>query len=262
MSIALILRRYIRHQILVAQAQQQIKLQAAGIISGLLASYKVTVNIAPAMRLLDRTGKQVRYASAVALTRTAKRLEKLAEEEVGRVFHKPTRFVQRGFYTRPANVSNLEAVIGIKDRQAKVLLPHIIGGGRDRKPFEEKLASDSSKAAGYWVPGEGIRLNASGNMTKGQIVQIAAGLKRTGKYADVFVGVPLGHPGAPYGIWGRKTKGRGKKAVSGIVPLLIRISAPTYRKRFDFEGIAKKNAPRIFKEEFDRAFRQAMAGAR
>ena len=118
------------------------------------------------------------------------------------------------------------------------------------------------KAAGYWVPGAGIKLNASGNMTKGQITQIAAGLKRTGKYAEVFVGVPVGHPGAPYGIWGRKTKGRGKKAVSGIIPLLIRISAPNYRKRFDFEGIAEKNAPRIFKEEFDRAFRQAMASAR
>ena len=183
MSLALIMSRYIQHQIIDEKAQQQANMQAAAIISSLLNSNKVTANIRPTMRYLD-------------------------------------------------------------------------------KPFEEKLASDSSKAAGYWVPGEGISLNASGNMTKGQIAQIAAGLKRTGKYADVFVGVPVGHPSAPYGIWGRKLKGRGKNASAGIVPLLIRVSAPSYRKRFDFEGIAKKNAQRIFNEEFDRAFRQAMASAR
>ena len=235
---------------------------SAAIVSGVAGSINVTADFSPAFNLLVKTNKQVRYATAVALTRTAKRMQDLAEKEVDKVFDRPTKFIQKGFFTKPANPANLEAVIGIKDRQAKVLLPHIIGGGRDRKPFEQKLGSDSSKAAGFWVPGQGIRLNASGNLTKGQIAQIAAGLKRTGQYAEVFLGVPVGHPGAPYGIWGRKTKGRGKKAVSGIVPLLMRISAPTYRQRFDFEGIAEKNAPRIFREEFDKAFRQAMASAR
>lgn len=223
---------------------------------------KATVDTANALRMLQTSAKQARYASAVALTRTAKRVQKLEEAEVGKVFDRPTRFVQQGFFTKPAKPADLEAIVGIKDRQAKVLRPHIVGGGRDRKPFEQKLVSDSNKAAGYWVPGAGIKLNASGNMTKGQIMQIAAGLKRTGKYAEVFVGVPLGHPGAPYGIWGRKLKGRGKKALSGIIPLLIRISAPNYRKTFDFFGLAEKQVPGIFREEFDRAFRQAMASAR
>jgi hypothetical protein len=265
MSAALIIELVVAEERRIAAEIARIErlIAAAKVVVGeFLASVRVDVNIDPALRLLNNTQRQVKYATAVALTRTAKRIQDLAEKEIDKVFDRPTKFIQKGFFTKPANPANLEAVIGIKDRQAKVLLPHIIGGGRDRKPFEERLAIDTSKAAGFWVPGQGIRLNASGNLTMGQITQIAAGLKRTGKYADVFVGVPVGHPGAPYGIWGRKTKGRGKKAVSGIVPLLMRISAPTYRQRFDFKGIAEKHAQRIFNEEFDRAFRQAMASAR
>jgi hypothetical protein len=253
-----LLRRY-----LIAYIQREIaKQRAVQIVSRLLKSIRAEVNIEPGLRLLDKTQRQVKYATAVALTRTAKRLQKLAEEEVAKVFDRPTKFVQQGFYTKPASPANLEAIVGIKDRQAKVLLPHITGGGRDLKPFEQKLATDAKSGAGYWVPGDGIKLNAAGNLTKGQIVQIAQGLQRTGKYADVFVGYPDGHPGAPFGIWGRKIKGRGRNASAGIIPLLVRIKSPSYRQRFDFHGIAEKHAQRIFNEEFDRAFSQAMASAR
>jgi hypothetical protein len=253
-----LLRRY-----LIAYVQREIaRRQAVQIVNRLLKSIRAKVNIAPGLRLLDNTQRQVKYATAVALTRTAKRLQKLAEEEVAKVFDRPTKFVRQGFYTKSASPANLEAIVGIKDRQAKVLLPHITGGGRPRKAFEERLATDTSKAAGFWVPGQGIKLNASGNLTKGQITQIAAGLKRTGKFADVFVGTPTGHPAAPYGIWARKLKGKGRNASAGIVPLLIRVDQPLYQKRFDFNGIAEKHAQRIFNEEFDRAFSQAMASAR
>lgn len=250
-------------QYLIAHVQLEMaKIKARLIISNLMKSFRVEVNIKPGLRQLDRIQRQVKFATAVALTRTAKRLQKLAEEEVAKVFDRPTKFVRQGFYTKPASPANLEAIIGIKDRQAKVLLPHITGGGRPRKPFEERLATDTSKAAGFWVPGQGVKLNASGNLTKGQITQIAAGLKRTGKFADVFVGTPTGHPAAPYGIWARKLKGKGRNASVGIVPLLIRVDQPRYHKRFDFKGIAEKHAQRIFNEEFNRAFSQAMASAR
>lgn len=162
----------------------------------------VASGFAAAKRHIDRAAKQARYATAASLTRTAKRLQNAMEDDVRATFDRPTKFVQHGFFTRPANISNLTAIIGIKDRQAKVLLPHIVGGARNLKTFEQKLVADAKTGAGYWMPGDGIRLNASGNMTNGQITQIAEGLRRAGKYKDIFVGVPAGHPGAPSGIWG------------------------------------------------------------
>jgi len=42
----------------------------------------------------------------------------------------------------------------------------------------------------------------------------------------------------------------------------MRVKSPSYRKRFDFYGITTKNAQGIFTEEFEGAFRQAMASAR
>lgn len=235
--------------------REQTRAEAKRIIHSFVKSMKVKVDTGPAVRHLERTQRNIRYATAIALTKTAKRLQAMAESEVGRVFAQPTSFVRKGFYVKPATVDRPIAIVGIKDKQAKVLLPHITGGRRPQKLFEQRLANDDAKASGYWVPGQGIKLNASGNLTKGQIKQIVAGLSRSGKFSDLFVGKPRGMPNAPFGIWARNVKGRGRKAESALVPLLIRIEQPSYRKRFDFYDIAEKHAQRIFTEEFNRAFR-------
>lgn len=240
---------YVRHL-----QREQIKLEAKRRITNLLKSIRVKVDIGPVTRYLADVQRKIGYAKAIALTKTAKRLQTMAERRVAEVFDRPTTFVKKGFYVRPATVALPEATIGIKDRQAKVLLPHIVGGKRERKPFEIRLAMDAAKANGYWVPGSGIKLTQSGNLSRAQIKQIVAGLQKTGRYGEVFVGRPRNHLGAPYGIWARPLKLKGGRT-GGLVPLLIRIDQPTYRKRFDFFDMIEKNAQRIFNEEFDRAYR-------
>ena len=234
--------------------REQAKEDARRMVTGLLKSLRVKVDISSAGSYLKDVQRRVNYAKAIALTKTAKRIQQMAEKRVAEVFDRPTRFITKGFYVRPATVAQPEAIVAIKDRQAKVLLPHIVGGRRDIKPFEQRLPSDNAKAAGFWVPGEGIKLNQSGNLTRAQIKQIVAGLQKAGRFGEVFVGKPRGIPGAPYGIWSRPSKRKGG-VQPGLVPLLIRIEQPSYAKRFDFIELAERNAQAIFNEEFNRAFR-------
>lgn len=222
---------------------------------------KVSIDNKPTLAMLAGMQKQVRFATAKSLTRTAWSVAKAEQQEVGKVFDKPTKFVQNAFRVEQATPANLTAVVSIKPKQAAILLPHIKGGRRGQKGFERKLAGEA-KADGYWVPGAGIKLNASGNMSLATIRQIAAGLQRSGKYADVFVGVPKGIPSAPFGIWARVTRGRGRKATGAIKPLLIKVMQPNYRRRFDFYGVAQRTVSKTFRAEFDKALAASLASAR
>lgn len=219
-----------------------------------VSTLRMKDNISDSVRWFGDFQKQIKFATAVALTRTARRLVPLMEAEVKKVFDNPTQFIVKSFGTTPATKANLTATLFIKDRQAKVLLPHIVGASRSQKLFERKLASDT-QADGYWVPGAGAPLNAAGNMTRAQIVKIANKLKSSGKYKDVFIGQP--HAGTLFGIWARSVRGRGRGALSTLLPLLIKVQQPHYKQRFDFKGVAERNAQKIFNEEFNRAFSQA-----
>lgn len=217
----------------------------------------IDTNLGDTGRYIGDVGKQVRYATAVALTRTVRRLQTVMEREVQRSFSNPTPFTKRAFGTTPANKATLAATLFIKPKQAAYLRPSIQGGRRQQKPFERRLVGDA-RVDGFWAPGEGVRLNAAGNLTRNQITEIATSLRRSGRYGEVFVGVPRGHTNAPFGIWARpKRNPRG-----AIKPLLVKIQQPNYRKQFDFYGIAKREAGKIFDQEFHRAFNDAVRTVR
>ncbi|MDK9705005.1 MAG: hypothetical protein OEL20_17910 [Sulfuritalea sp.] len=213
-------------------------------------------NLEDTSRWIGDIGKQVPFATAVALTRTAKRLIPFEQAEVRRVFDRPIPYTIKAFGTTPATKANLTATLFIKDRQAKYLLPNIEGGRRGQKAFERRLGSDAGVNA-YWAPGGGVKLTGAGNLTLEQIQDIAVKLSRSDKFSGVFVGVPQNMPNAPFGIWARVTRGRGRNASRGLTPLLVRIEQPHYKKRFDFHGVAERQVRRIFDEEFRRAFEAA-----
>lgn len=221
---------------------------------------EVKSNLKDSARWLGDRGKQVRYATAVALTRTARRLSEMYVAEVGRVFDKPVAFTRRSFGFSSANKATLTAKVFIKDRQARYLLPNIVGGRRGLKAFEKRLGGETG-VSDYWAPGRGVRLTAAGNLSLSEIRSIAASLRKSGKYGEVFVGVPRGHAGDPFGIWARpKTTGRWVRGA--ITPLLIRVAAPNYKQRFDFFGFAEKHVHHIFNEEFQRAYAEALRTVR
>jgi len=232
---------------------------------------QIDTNLAALERQFSGLAKQLRYAAAVALTKTAKDVQAAVPQQLERDLDRPTTFTKRGTYVVPARRETLEAAVNFKDRQARYMALQISGGPRQ------------AGAAGIKLPGN-IKLNAFGNIPRGLIAQLktaaqsgslsktitrrlgAAGPNRRKGAAPIqlFYGQPIG-PGwqnAPVGIWRRippaTPGGKGK-----LVPVVVfEKKAVFYKKRFNFFDLAQKTAALKFADHFDAAFTQALATAR
>ena len=100
--------------------------------------------------------KQVRYAAAVALTRTAGAVKDAMPAVMERELDRPTAFTKRGMFVLRATPAKLAATVGFMDLQANYLKYQIAGGTR------------TPSARGIKLPGN-ITLNSFGNIPKGLI---------------------------------------------------------------------------------------------
>jgi hypothetical protein len=141
---------------------------------------------------LTDQAKQVRYATAVALTRTAKAAQEETVREMQRVLHAPTRYTLSSIFTKPATRQKLEAVVYFKDRAllqkggmkspADVLRHLVTGGPRAWKNHEEILRRAGILPPGMAaVPGDAAPLNAHGNIPASFIVQLLAYFRTFGE---------------------------------------------------------------------------------
>lgn len=203
------------------------------------------------LKHLGKVQKQITFATAKALTRTAKRIQEAEQREIEKCFDRPVAFTKRSIGITPATTTTLIAKVFVKDLQAKYLLPQIMGGRRAVKKFESRF-----DGAGYWVPGPGIKLNNAGNIPLNEIKRIAAQLQlagqKSGHFQRVFIGRPAKQPAKPFAIWAEAKKGK-------LVPLLIRLDhAPAYSRRFDFYGVAERMVGKTLAEEMGRAVKEAI----
>lgn len=230
---------------------------------------------------LDGQGKQVRYATAVALTRTAKAVEKDVQQTIPQKFDRPRPQTTKGTYMKKAIPATLEATVGIKDKIAAYLAPNIGAGGRTPRTYknsEKMLRAAGFLAPGYFtVPAAGARLDQYGNMSRGQIVQILSYFRTFGKTAlntkrmnatdkyraevaaknrDYFV-VPVADRSAGLfpGIWQRSGK-------TSINPVLVFVNQPQYRAIYNFSEKARQTVQRVFQQEFKYSLAEAMRTAR
>lgn len=252
---------------------------------------------------LSGMSKQVNYATAVALTKTAKLVEKEVYDEFRRTFDRPTPTLMRSLRTKTANKFDLTARVYVKDRplggknpnsMADLLAHQFSGGSRIHKQLESVLRQQGLINAGQFVaPGSAAKLDRYGNMSRGQIVQILSqiGVRRAGydstptksarskrnlaaagrifwsygktgsrkSLVDKATGITYGHTGGsgnhlPAGAW--VADGRSVK------PLLVVISAPSYRRRIDLDAIGQRVINRALQDEFDRAWGEALRSAR
>jgi len=123
--------------------------------------------------------EQVPFATALALTRTAKFVEGEIRKEIPRAFSAPTRFTLNSLWTKTATKRKLVAEVRVKDESFKAkapiewLSPQIYGGSRGVKRFEERLRKVGVLGPNqYAVPGQAAKLDAYGNMSRGQLVAI------------------------------------------------------------------------------------------
>lgn len=246
----------------------------------------IDIQIDTKAAILKLTGakEQVRFASVVALTRTAGRCKDLLTRELASVFDRPTPYTLNSLYIRPATKSKPEAKIWLKDDTSKgtpaarYLLAEIEGGNRRIKRFERALQYAGILPSGMQVvPGGACPTDQFGNIPASFIVRMLSYLQafgETGYKANMtdakrkrMAKDTKKKRGVEYFAL-RQKKGRLLPGVyertrfswgSAVRPVFIFVRAGVYQRRFDFYGIVKRNAPRIFREEFQIALNEALA---
>lgn len=246
----------------------------------------VTHNFPQVSAALARAKSQVPFALARALTKTAQDVRAAQRKEIERVFDRPTPFTRNAVYMRPATKVRLQAEVWLKDNGSRPnhLLPQIEGGARPLKRFEQRLVM-----TGYMqpteraVPAAGARLDAYGNMSRGQINQILSQLKTAvvqGDYSNAtdskrsrakrereayFVsrgpgtwrgkgawknGLKSQH--LPRGVYVRRSFGA---LGTAIKPVLLFVPRALYRKRYHFYELAD----RVLQQRFGVHWNESMA---
>lgn len=128
--------------------------------------------------------RRIRAAVATALTTTANAIKAAEQREMRDSFDRPTTFTSGALYAEVATADRLQAQVGIKGQEqgrrsaAKWLRWQVYGGQRDLKAFEVLLRRYGLMPGDMRaVPGQAARLDAFGNMSRGQLVQILSQLR-------------------------------------------------------------------------------------
>lgn len=126
--------------------------------------------------------RQLPFATAKALTLTAKEAQAETYKEFERKFDRPTPFTMRSLFIKPATKRDLTAEVFVKDRaiggknpnSIAAMLRHQFGGGpRIVKVMESALRRAGLLGQGeFIVPGAAAKLDRYGNVSRGQLAQI------------------------------------------------------------------------------------------
>lgn len=222
-------------------------------------SITVQQDLPKASAWAKRIGKQLPFATSLALNNTGFDVRKSLNESTKGVFHVPVRFTQTAFLVKKSKKSDLTALVFANDQQGKDRARYLrfgaAGGARPQKGmdlyFGGRYLNDGTIPAGaYFMPTSLVKTNRSGNITVATLRRIAKQVN-TGK---AFVGTPTGG-GRPPGVYQRDK--------AQLKPLFIATTArPKYQSIFDIEGIGSKVVERRFNQHFDAALARAMQSAR
>lgn len=215
------------------------------------------------------TEKQLPFATALALTNTAKDVKTGLAKEMKDVFDRPTKFTLNSLYIKPAKKRdiNISAEVYLKDEvfkgtpASKYLAAQIAGGPRLHKRFEVLLINRGVMSKDeYIMPGQGVKLNAYGNVSPGLIQKVLSNIgaqfdKLQNTTNEKKKGYFVATIGSTRGIWERTSR--------NLRPVFVIVkSNPTYKKRFNFLGVAQRIVDQEFKKHFDAALNHAIATAR
>ncbi|MDO9227155.1 MAG: hypothetical protein Q8M09_12505 [Pseudomonadota bacterium] len=235
----------------------------------------VTADFNRLAQQLRAMGKQVPFAAAQAINAVAFTVKKeTGPAEMRAVFSKPTPWTLRSLFVKKATKHTLRAVVGwgqdlySKSRASpdEILGHQILGGARREKGLEMWLRSAGYIGSGeFVVPGAAARMDAYGNMSRGQVMQVISQLrigsdsaawksdsahsKRNVKRAGRIFWSRGGH--LPRGAW--VSKG------GSVAPLLVVITAPKYQTRLNIRKVVQRTVAQNFEREFRTALSRAMA---
>ena len=151
----------------------------------------VRVDLKNAERYLQGLRKdQVPFATAYALTQTAKDSQQRIVDDMRRSFDRPKPFTLNGTFVSPATKSRLEATVKLKDGYArgggenskrgtpdKYLRAQVQGGARRNTAFERMLIHNGLMPPGYFaIPTNLAPRDAFGNVPPGYYTRIMSQL--------------------------------------------------------------------------------------
>lgn len=226
--------------------------------------------------------RQLPFAQSLIANRMAQRVRDNEISVMKARFDRPTPWTLNSLYIKAATKQKPTARVWFKDFAPKgtpantYLQPEVSGGSRNAKRMEKAMeAMGYLKPGQFLVPAQGAKLDAYGNMQRGQVVQIlsafrafsgvgfnanASGSKRS-RRTQAKSGANryfFGEVGGELGIWQRvKTAfGDGAKPI-----MIVTDGSPKYRIRFPFYAIAentvKANYERVATKAIDEALRTA-----
>lgn len=226
-------------------------------------------------KIMGELKKQLPFAISKALNEVAIMVKEAERKEMEDVFENPTPYTLNSIYFKKATKHKLEAHIFIKNEASKgtppvkYLEPQIFGGIRSAKSSEkqlrEKRLMDDNQ---YWAPGSGARLNNYGNIAPGQIVQILSALKafrEVGYTANLNNRRMKSKNPLANNLFAQKKMGKAlypgiyKRTRTGVIPLLIFIENPNYKKQFNFYKIGSDVYDKNFEKKFNDAIQYALA---
>ena len=249
----------------------------------------VKTSIDAAIRDLGVAEKQATWAAVVAINRTLPMMREAIVKQMQGSFDRPTPYTLNSLYSKQATRQNLSGRVAVKDEAAsgkgvpatRYLTPEIEGGDRGLKRFEKALRAAGILLPGMFaVPAAGARLDAFGNMERGQVVQIVSYFKafgeqgyranmtdkrRAGLAKDnakkatrgvVYFALPRGRGKLKPGIYVRQS------TFGYIKPVMIFVDgAPNYERKLDFYGVGGKVAREQFEPNYEIALAEALATA-
>lgn len=234
-------------------------------------------------RLTEFSDRRFASAMATALSRTAVQVRDSIRQNMPQVLDRPTPWTLNSLFAKGATPLQLQAEVNFKDDRASTnggtpatyyLLPNVEGGPRRAKRLEVALRAVGALPSGYFaVPAAGATLDAYGNVSRGQIVQIlsqlriqlVAGSNRNMSFdarsqitaqrraGGRFFVVRPGEGKQQPGIYQRELFGR------NVTPVFVFVRSVQYRKRYDFYGLARRLAQEMLPAQVDRSIEESLA---
>lgn len=248
---------------------------------------KIGSNITHVKQAIRKVNRGNMSAFVSALNKTAFDIRDMEKYEMEKVFDRPTPFTLNSVYLGYATMAKPESFVAIKRSSSMYhyIRPNIYGGDRPQKRFElmlRKIGVLGQTEVTVPAPGSGPRRDMYGNVSRGQYVEILSQLQafylagsqqnETPKSrsrnikkhykARYFIarkgesrvgggswkgGEKIQH--LKSGIWARYKTAFG----SAIKPVFFFAPKASYKRIYDFYGIAEKTAQKRFPQQFEKA---------
>ena len=207
--------------------------------------------------------KQLPFATAQALTATAKAVQTAERENMVKMLDKPTPFTLNSVKVKAARKNDLEALVFVQDIAAAYLEPFETGG----------LHKLIGRGVTWLNPKDKSLLNQYGNLSKSALASLKG-------RSDIFIGKVKGKSGQVIdGVWQRTAESatrtrvmKNKKVVvtkarglnqTGQLKLLVRFGdAIPVTHRLGYADRAKATVGRVFNKEMGKALAKAIASAK